>query len=122
MIGQKHRHLSGSKRRFAWIYRSPRWKALRQRALKRAEGICEECYSLGEVQVHHRTPVSLGGAIWDLDNLIVLCRSCHLEAHRKIEFAKMPEWQRKLYELVEKPIPPKFVRITQLPAQRRAIQ
>ena len=115
MIGQKHRHHSGSKRRFAWIYSSPRWKALRQRALKRADGICEECYSLGEVQVHHKVPVSLGreSDIWDLDNLIVLCRSCHLEAHRRIETAKLPDWQRRLYELVDKPIPRKLIRFTQ---------
>ena len=112
MIAQKHRHHTGSKQRFAWIYSSKRWKAIRQRALNRADGQCEECFSIGEVQVHHRTPVSLGGAIWDLENLIVLCRSCHLEAHRRIEFAKMPDWQRRLYELVDKPIPRKLIRLT----------
>ena len=121
MIGQKHRHHSGSKRRFAWIYSSPRWKAIRQTVLSRTDGQCESCYSIGETQVHHRVPVSLGGAIWDLDNLVVLCRSCHLEEHRKIEQSKLPDWQRRLYELVDKPIPPKLIRFNQ-PAQRRAIQ
>ena len=107
------RHQTGSKRRFAWIYSSNRWKALRQIALNRADGVCEECDSLGEVQVHHRIPVAQGGSIWDIDNLIVVCRSCHLEAHRRIEFDKMPIWQRKLYEMIDKPVAIKLQRFNQ---------
>ena len=114
MIGTKHRYHSGSKRRNAWIYSSPRWKALRAKVLSRAEECCERCGSIGEVQVHHRVPVSLGGDIWGLDNLIALCRSCHLEMHRQIEVERLPAWQRRLYELVEKPIPRALQRINTL--------
>ena len=112
MLGQKRRNQTGSKRRFAWIYSSPRWRALRKQAMDRAGECCEYCFSIGEIQVHHKTPVSLGGAIWDLANLEVVCRSCHLEAHRKIEAEKMPEWQRRLYELVDRPVVPRIQRIS----------
>ena len=111
------RHQTGSKRRFAWIYSSTRWKALRSRVFRERGEQCESCFSIGEVQVHHRVPVSLGGAIFDSDNLIVLCRSCHLEAHRKIEESKMPEWKRNLYRLVDKPITPRLKRFSIPPTE-----
>lgn len=106
------RHQTGSKRRFSWVYRSKRWKALRARIFRERGEQCESCYSIGEVQVHHRIPVSLGGAIWDMDNLAVVCRQCHLEAHRRIEVSKMPEWQRKLYRLVDAPVEPRLKRFS----------
>ena len=118
MIGKKHRYHTGSKRRFAWIYSSPRWKALRQTVLKRADGQCEECYSIGETQVHHRVPIAMGGSIWDEKNLIAICRSCHLEMHRKIEAERLPIWQRKLYDLIDRPVTPRLQRIKTL---RRAV-
>ena len=101
------KHQTGSKRRFAWIYQSKRWKALRAKLFRERGEQCEVCYSIGadgEIQVHHRIPVSLGGEIFDESNLVVLCRSCHLEAHREIEKRKMPDWQRRLYELVDRPV------------------
>lgn len=106
------KHQTGSKRRFAWIYSSRQWKTLRRKVLDRADGVCEECSSIGEIQVHHIKPVSLGGAIWDLSNLKAVCRSCHLAEHRKIEESKMPEWQRRLYQLVDRPVVPRFQRIS----------
>ena len=111
MIGQKHQHRTGSKRKFAWIYSSKRWRALRQSILNERGEQCESCYSIGEVQLHHVRPVSLGGELWNTDNLIVLCRSCHLESHRRIEESKMPEWQRRLYELIDKPVTPRLQRL-----------
>ena len=102
------KHQTGSKRRFAWIYSSKRWKALRASILKERGEQCEECFSIGEIQLHHKIPISLGGDIWNEKNLIVLCRTCHLEQHRRIEESKMPEWQRKLYQLIEKPVEPRL--------------
>ena len=106
MIYSKHQ--TGSKRRFAWIYSSKRWRALRATILKDRGEQCESCFSIGEIQLHHRVPVSLGGELWNPENLIVLCRSCHLEAHRKIESEKLPTWKRKLYELIDKPVEPRL--------------
>ena len=112
------KHQTGSKRRFAWIYSSKRWRALRASILKERGEQCESCYSVGEIQLHHRLPVSLGGELWNPDNLVVLCRSCHLEEHRKIEDAKLPDWQRKLYQLIDKPVEPRFQRFTIKPERR----
>ena len=115
------RHQSGSKRRFAWIYSSTRWKALRSKVFRERGEQCEVCFSIGEVQLHHRVPVSLGGEIWNPDNLEIVCRSCHLEKHRKIEETKMPLWKRKLYDLIDKPVAPRLIRLkTNMP--RRANQ
>lgn len=105
------RHQSGSKRRFAWIYSSTRWKALRSKIFRERGEQCEVCFSIGEVQLHHRVPVSLGGEIWNPDNLEIVCRTCHLERHRKIEESKMPLWKKKLYELIDKPIEPRLKRL-----------
>ena len=105
------RHQTGSKRRFAWIYQSKRWLALRARIFHERGEQCEECYSIGECQLHHIKPVSLGGDIWNESNLRIVCRSCHLEAHRKIEAEKLPDWQRRLYELVDRPVVPQPRRI-----------
>ena len=115
------RYPTGSKRRFAWIYRSQRWKELRARIFRERGEQCESCYSIGEIQLHHKRPVSLGGAIWDEKNLEIVCRQCHLEAHRKIEGSKMPEWQRKLYQLLDAPVEPRLQRFT-IPAHGGQLQ
>ena len=107
------RHQTGSKRRFKWIYRSPRWITLRAKLYRERGEQCEECFSIGEVQVHHIKPVSLGGAIWDESNLEIVCRSCHLDRHRKIEESKMPDWKRNLYRLIDKPVAPRLQRFNQ---------
>ena len=118
------RHQTGSKRRFAWIYSSKRWLELRARIFRERGEQCESCYSIGsygEIQLHHKRPVSLGGAIFDEKNLEVLCRSCHLERHRAIEQSKMPEWKRKLYRLVDAPVEPRLKRFS-IPAHGGQLQ
>ena len=104
------RYPTGSKKRFQWIYSSKRWRELREKLFHERGEQCEKCYSIafGEIEVHHIKPISLGGDIWSEDNLVLRCRSCHLEDHREIEKQKMPIWQRKLYELIDKPIPKKL--------------
>ena len=116
------RHQTGSKRRFAWIYQSKRWRALRAKLFRERGEQCESCYSIGEVQVHHIKPVSLGGDIWNESNLRIVCRSCHLEAHRKIEQTQLPEWERKLYELVDRPVESKPFFLKQSQPSRQPAQ
>lgn len=33
------------------------------------------------LELHHKIPLFLGGAEFDKDNLVLLCRSCHKKAH-----------------------------------------
>lgn len=72
----KHRTSSPSSR--AWA--RPGAAALRERALKR-DGACRICGAVEELQVHHLDAVAAGGAN-TLENVIVLCRACHLEIER----------------------------------------
>lgn len=51
-------------------------------ALLRDEPMCRRCLAEKAEEVHHKVPLSAGGAIADIDNLEPLCASCHLEAHR----------------------------------------
>lgn len=63
--------------------RSTNWATIRGKALYRDDETCQECGASGDetdLEVHHKTPVSEGGSD-DLENLITLCRECHLNAH-----------------------------------------
>ena len=46
-----------------------------------ATNICAVCGKEGYVEIHHKTPIILGGTD-DHDNLICLCPDCHDEAHK----------------------------------------
>lgn len=53
-----------------------------ERVFDRCGRKCVECGSEEELEIHHRVPVAEGGT-HDEDNLETLCRSCHMEKHRK---------------------------------------
>lgn len=56
--------------------RSWKWRRLSAR-LRKAQPWCSLCSSVDDLTVDHVTPLSHGGAEYDLDNLRVLCRPCH---------------------------------------------
>ena len=71
------------------VYNSPRWKKLRARIVARANGLCEVCIGTGKISyyddVHHKIPIKEDiSKAYDEDNLICLCRSCHIEAHKQL--------------------------------------
>jgi len=79
------------------IYATAEWKRVRQRALVRARRRCEKCGAAGRLEVHHKVPLTRGGHPYKLNNLKVLCRRCHFEAHR----ARTPgreAWHKLLQE------------------------
>jgi hypothetical protein len=43
--------------------------------------------ALNPFEVHHVVPIHLGGNS-SLENLIVLCKNCHLEAHKEIRISE----------------------------------
>lgn len=69
------------------FYDSKAWKDVRQIVFEEAHGVCSKCGEAGE-EVHHKTwltpsnindlEIALG-----LDNLICLCKTCHINIHRK---------------------------------------
>lgn len=60
--------------------RTPYWRETRAAALRRAGFVCEWCGEPAE-NVHHRTYARLGNE--RPDDLLALCRLCHLTAHGK---------------------------------------
>lgn len=83
---------------YATYLESPEWARLRRRAIVRAGGRCQLCNSRKSLNVHHRTYTRIGEE--RLDDLTVLCRSCHERFH-----GVGPEGPRE-----PKPKPPKRVK------------
>lgn len=101
--GENHHNWKGGRN----SYRGPSWYSQRRRALKRDKNTCQLCgltaKELGQrPDVHHLTPFHNFGYIPRenerheianrLDNLICLCRSCHMrvEADNDIELEVAP--------------------------------
>jgi 5-methylcytosine-specific restriction endonuclease McrA len=65
---------------------------------------CKRCgykpdlISNGNLVIHHIIPVNNGGTN-DHDNLVLLCRECHIKTHRELDPSfgrkKRSEWKRK---------------------------
>ena len=66
------------------FYGSSEWKSIQNGYIKE-NPLCELCLNEGNVNksahVHHITPVSEGGDLFDGENLIALCKSCHSSIH-----------------------------------------
>ena len=64
-------------------YHTARWRLLSMKMKREAGFRCQECYKAGALETHHKIPVLKGGDFWNENNLKVLCRTCHIEEHRK---------------------------------------
>lgn len=83
-----------------------RWQRVRRLALERDGWRCVQCGLRGRLDVDHIVPLRRGGATYDLANLQVLCRACHIEKSRG-ESRRPPtpaelEWQALARELVSR--------------------
>ncbi len=58
----------------------PRFIAVRQQAMKRADGVCELCHQSRATEVHHRI-YPAWGTFDHPDALVAICRACHCKAH-----------------------------------------
>ena len=76
-----------------------KWTEVRRVVLERDEHRCQSCngrHRSLRLEVHHVVPVSLGGAEFDADNLLTLCRDCHFALHRPREIdSEWAEWARE---------------------------
>ena len=64
------------------FHRRAGWRRASWQAKVRAGFRCEECGRAGALQTHHVTPRWRGGGD-EPGNLVVLCKVCHLAAHRR---------------------------------------
>lgn len=59
------------------IYQSDAWRETRRKALEKANHKCEDCGETEQLIGHHVIPLSDGGKPFDVENVCILCRSCH---------------------------------------------
>ena len=79
-----------------------RWRVVRRRILDRDGWRCVRCGKYGN-ECDHVLSIERGGAVWDEDNLQVLCRKCHiaktrLENQRTLT-AEEQAWQAYVMEM-----------------------
>lgn len=71
-------------RNYAEYLQHPRFRRIRQQAMKRAGWICQRCHKARATQVHHlRYPP--WGTFDIVENLEPVCYACHCEIHGKEE-------------------------------------
>lgn len=65
------------------------WKLKRAQIIERDFGICQECMSSKNLNVHHLTYIE-GRYAWDYEDfyLITLCGICHKKAHEGKEVSE----------------------------------
>ena len=73
---------------------SEKWKAIRDEVLQRDQNLCQECKSTPAVEVHHKTYDNLFNE--KLEDLISVCKDCHIEIHK--------EWDRIAMENIRSKI------------------
>ena len=83
------------------VYRDRRWAHVRSVALARAGWRCDACGGAGRLEVHHRRPLAAGAAAFEIGNLEVRCRRCHLTAHHP---PRHTPWDRLVNELLNEGI------------------
>jgi hypothetical protein len=66
--------------------RSPQWRSLRQRVLRRAGGVCEACLERRATQVHHRTYEHVFAEFGF--ELVAICDACHARLHPREDEAE----------------------------------
>ena len=86
------------------VYLTPRWRAIRATVLADAGHLCALCIcsdgrTIGATEVHHMRPIREGGDPFARENLIALCRNCHLAAHEKPERPASAAWRKLVNEL-----------------------
>lgn len=80
-----------------------RWGQARLACFERDNYRCQapECRVRWPLEAHHLDPLAAGGAEYELDNLLTLCRDHHIEEHRARVDAEDEAWRDWINELLE---------------------
>lgn len=85
------------------FYKSKTWQKCQKEYIKQAGGLCERCRDRGIIRagviVHHINHVSPENindpaVLLNPDNLMLLCRDCHAEMHKKKKRYRVDELGR----------------------------
>lgn len=79
-LEMKARHSAERAAVYGSYLASPKWRTLRSKVLKRANGICEGCAEQPAEEVHHLTYERWGREM--LFDLVALCGACHDSVHQ----------------------------------------
>ena len=76
------------------FYQTVEWRAMSRFIRARDGWLCTECRprTVAAALVHHKVPLSEGGAPLEESNLTSLCKSCHREFHGQVIDKKRVEW------------------------------
>ncbi|WP_027718763.1 HNH endonuclease [Desulfovirgula thermocuniculi] len=81
---QYYRHQSEKRGTAAQRGYDSRWQRVREMYLRR-HPLCELCEQEGRITpatiVHHKQPIKHGGHALDMENLMSVCRECHIRLH-----------------------------------------
>jgi 5-methylcytosine-specific restriction endonuclease McrA len=72
-----------------WPYTTARWQQVRLSLLAHSP-LCARCGRPAE-DIDHRVPVSKGGSVWGLANLVAYCHSCHSSKTRRVDQCGLSE-------------------------------
>ena len=61
-----------------------RWAKVRLAQLRESP-VCQHCHDAVAVLVHHVKPIAEGGDVYDPNNLLSVCASCHRKIHRELD-------------------------------------
>ena len=91
-----------------YIEYPPDWEDRKRKALIREDNRCQNCGGNDFLHIHHHIPLSRGGTN-QLENLEVLCESCHIAEHKGRKFSYSSGEERELafsqrLRLIEKAI------------------
>ena len=85
------------------FYKSTTWQKCRDAYMKKAKGLCEDCYKKGLIvpaeEIHHIefiTPDNINDPkiTLNFDNLVALCRECHRKRHGNQKRYQIDQWGR----------------------------
>ena len=82
------------------VWKQARWAATRRRLFDRDGWRCQKCGRPGRLEAHHLQPLEDGGAVFALQNLLTLCRGCHIALHRPPEIPGQAEWRTMVREIL----------------------
>ena len=92
--------------RYQKLLNSKRWQEVKAIVWRRAEGLCERCKAEGvltsslteKLDCHHIIPVERGRTIeemkllcFDVNNIQLLCKPCHIAVHKQMRSHTKPE-------------------------------
>lgn len=83
---------------FAWVYKHPKWKVLREAVIREVGYICQDKEhdartTITVLDLDHIKEVSDGGAKFDRANVMLRCRSCHVRKTKAVAKARRErEW------------------------------